>query len=626
MLDVLSRFADEDPDCACDPVFEDDRLVVDAGSCPGRGDLAAEPPCRRTTVGALRERDAETVVTRTAGTERRYDDGAAALLLGAGRFAERVAVHDAALAERAARDPLGAAREATGRAGPVGRLVAETGLAAVAGTAADYDDALGAFEGLPLAQSRVNPVPPDEATLAATRSLPTGATVRIYDSTRPLRTYHVEPLEATLSPDARRTLAESHELLASGGVTGGERAPVRAVRRVAGDGDPVENLAAVLRKHTRRYGVLSDLLADAAVSDVFASAPVPENPLRVRADGETLRTNVRVTETGAETLASRFRRASGRAFSRASPTLDAAIEHDGAGRVRVAGVTEPTSDGTGFALRVHRGDAWTLPRLVAAGTLPADAAAVLSLATECAAAGLVAGTRGAGKTTLLGALLWELPPATRTVVLEDTPELPVGDLQAEGRDVQRLRTARGERGLTPTEALRAALRLGEGALVVGEVRGEEAAALYEAMRVGASGSAVLGTIHGDGPAAVRERVVADLGVPESSFAATDFVVTLAPVEAPEGRRRRVTSIAEVERADGGTAFAPLYEYDDGLAATGRIDRGNSALVADLAAPGESYADVRAALADRAALLADLAESGRTAPADVTAPAVRERRS
>ncbi|PSP29234.1 hypothetical protein BRC65_00650, partial [Halobacteriales archaeon QH_2_65_14] len=42
-----------------------------------------------------------------------------------------------------------------------------------------------------------------------------------------------------------------------------------------------------------------------------------------------------------------------------------------------------------------------------------------------------------------------------------------------------------ERELSPAEALRTALRLGDGALVVGEVRGEEAAVLYEAMRVGA---------------------------------------------------------------------------------------------------------------------------------------------
>ena len=292
--------------------------------------------------------------------------------------------------------------------------------------------------------------------------------------------------------------------------------------------------------------------------------------------------------------------------------------------VRVAGVASPVSDGVAFAFRAGNDDAWRLPELVANGTLPADAAALLSVAVERAAAGLVAGTRGAGKTTLLGALLWELPAATRTVVLEDTPELPVEALQAAGRDVQTLRTSAetGDdhgTGLPPTAALRTALRLGEGALVVGEVRGEEAGVLYEAMRVGANGSAVLGTIHGDGGAAVRDRVVDDLGVSRSSFAATDLVVTLEPYETDEGRARRVKAIEEVVGTDP-PRFEPLYELDAGiLAATGRVDRGNSHLVETMTRSDESYADVLALLDDREADVQTAADA-----TDTPAVSLRER--
>jgi type IV secretory pathway ATPase VirB11/archaellum biosynthesis ATPase len=204
---------------------------------------------------------------------------------------------------------------------------------------------------------------------------------------------------------------------------------------------------------------------------------------------------------------------------------------------------------------------------------------------------LVAGGRGVGKTTLLGALLYELPAGTRTVVVEDTPELPVANLRDAGRDCQRLHVARdGTDGLGPQAALHAALRLGEGALVVGEVRGAEADALYEAMRVG-TGGATLGTVHGDGAAAVRERVVTDLGVAPSAFADTDLVVTLDRT----GDGRRVASVVEVvgrERPE----FAPLFDDADGtVASTGRIARGNSATVAGLAGGGESYAEVTSAV-------------------------------
>ncbi|WP_135825609.1 ATPase, T2SS/T4P/T4SS family [Halorussus ruber] len=622
MRDLLARFReDEAPDCACESTIEDDTLLLDAADCPGAGDLGAEPTCRATAVRALADREAEAVVTRTKCLERTYEDEAAALLVAAGRFVERAAFYDETLAAHGESDPLGAARAAVGRAGPVGRIVAETGLAECARRVDDYEEALRPFLGPPIAKARVAADPPPDAALAETRRLDTGATVRIYDDERALRTYHLEPVEHGFDAAAREVLADAYGLLAEGAVSSGERAPGRAVRRVvdesAGedrDADaPVEAIASALRKHTRGYGVLADFFADPAVSDVFATAPVGENPLRVSADGERMGTNVRLTETGAQALASRFRRESGRAFSRAAPTLDATAEvATGEGTIRVAGVTNPVSDGPGFAFRAHDATPWTLPALVENQTVPPDAAALLSLAVERAGAGLVAGPRGAGKTTLLGALCWELPAETRTVVIEDTPELPVSALQRRGRDAQPLRTETGDGpGLAPPEALRTALRLGEGALVVGEVRGEEAAVLYEAMRVGASGDAVLGTIHGDGGEGVRERVVSDLGVPASSFATTDFVVTTEAVSTPAGKRRRVKAIEEVV---GGDRFESLFQIrGDELAATGRIDRGNSALVASLADPDESYAEVREAVAERAALLGELADGGRTSP-------------
>jgi type IV secretory pathway ATPase VirB11/archaellum biosynthesis ATPase len=623
MYELLSRLPGAgdggDSDCECRPDADGDRLVVDASDCPADGQVERSPDCRATVVDALAERDVETVVTRTEGTVRAYEDGAAALLVAAGRFVEAAGFHDERLAERARTDPLAAAREATGRAGPVARIAAETGLAESAARADGYEGALRPFVGLRVSRSRVAARPPNDARLVSTRELETGATARVYEcDDDAVRTYHLEPLEAGFDEGAAATLTAARERIASGAVAGGDRAPGRAIRKsVPDDGSEqsVEDLVAVLRKHTRGYGVLEDLFADERVSDVFATAPVATTPLRVRVDGEAMRTNVRLTGEGAAALASRFRRESGRAFSGADPTLDAAVETESRG-VRVAGVTDPVSDGVGFAFRARDAEAWTLPALVATETLTPAAAALCSLAVERGAAGLAAGQRGAGKTTFLGALLWEVPPGTRSVVIEDTPELPVEALADRGRDVQALRSSLDGTGPSPTEALRTALRLGSGALAVGEIRGEEAGALYEAMRVGANDGAVLGTIHGDGGAAVRERVVADLGVPESSFGATDLLVTLEAAETPEGTERRVRRIEEVRTdADGReVTFASLYERDgDGLASTDRIERGNSRLVDGLRRPGESYASLRDRLAERESWLRELAATGHTDP-------------
>ncbi|WP_256546587.1 ATPase, T2SS/T4P/T4SS family [Halobellus inordinatus] len=632
--------------CRCQPSIErptgtgvaDRReLVVDASACPGKGVLESRPGCRATVVAALTDHDVDAVRTRSDGRERTYTDESVGLLLAAGRFVERVRFHDESLAERARRDPLAAARRATGRAGAVARIAAESGLAeGVAragarlgaddfnsvGDGNDYAGILSAFVGPTIARARVARQPPSDASPRETYELPTGADVWVYDTADGAR-YHLGPVAHGLDAAATSTLAAAYGVLANGSVSGGPRAAGRAVRRVASPADPVETLSTALDRYTRGLGVFEHLFADERVSDVVVSAPVTDSPVRVVLDGERVPTNLRLTPGGAASLASRFRRESGRAFSRSSPTLDASVVAETGRRIRVAGVTAPASDGVGFAFRARDDEAWTLARLVAAQSLSPAAAAFLSLAIERGAATIVAGTRGAGKTTLLGALLWELPYTTRLVSIEDTPELPVAALRAHGRDVQALHTdghagGSGEGAgiggsFSPTNALRAALRLGDGALAVGEVRGEEAGALYEAMRVGAHGHAVLGTIHGDSAAAVRERVVSDLGVPPSSFGATDLVVTCAH----DGDARYVDAIEEVRAVDGDTTFVSLFERQSGtLRRTGSLDRGDSALFERLCHGDESYGDLLSLLDRRASRFERLATAGLTAPDDL----------
>ncbi|MFC7186828.1 ATPase, T2SS/T4P/T4SS family [Halorubrum yunnanense] len=605
-------WTDDERGCRCEPSFREpvgtgvgDRVVlaVDADDCPGRGDLAESPDCLATVVEALSERDADVIRTRHRGRERAYAGRAAACLVAAGRFRERVEFHETRLADRVLRDPVGAAREAAGREGPPARIVAETGLSAVVEGSDGVEGVLRAHAGPRIAAARVATAPPPEATLVERWELDTGATVRLYDGAGPLRTYHLRPPVRELDDGAVERLDDAKRRLLDD-PTGGERAPGRAARAVAEDADPVSTLADALRRHTRGYGAFEHVFADNRVSDATLSAPVTENPLRVVVDGERCRTNVRLPPEGAATLASRLRRTSGRGFSRASPTLDATLETD-AGRVRVAATTDPASDGLSFAFRRGDPDAWTLARLVDVETITPGAAGLLSVAVERGVTGLVAGGRGAGKTTALGALLWELPAEARSILIEDTPELPASALTAGGRDAQRLRVGDGAEP-SPSDAVRTALRLGGGAIVVGEVRGEEAQALYEAMRVGATGETVLGTIHGEDPGAVRERVVSDLGVSPSSFAATDLIVMLDD--------HRVGAIAEVVGHDGGAAFDPLFERTaEGLTPTGRIDRGESRLIERLAETDGSYAAARETVRERGERIREAVAVGRTDP-------------
>ncbi|GAA0548748.1 ATPase, T2SS/T4P/T4SS family [Halorubrum ejinorense] len=635
-LGSLPWIDEETGRCRCEPTFRepvgtgvDDRVIldVDADGCRGRGDLAASPDCLATVIGALTDRDADVIRTRHRGRERSYAGRAADLLVAAGKFRERIGFHEERLAERVVRDPLGAAREASGRAGSAKRIASETGLLstveALTGAAVEGDDDRGdrareleevlrAHVGPTAATARVAAAPPPGAELVDRWTVSTGATVRLYDGDGPLKTYHLTPPPADLDADAVATLAAARDRLLDD-PSGGDRAPGRAVRAVAGSGDPVADLAEILRRHTHGYGAFEHVFADDAVSDATVTAPVADNPLRVVLDGERCRTNVRLPPEGAATLASRLRRSSGRSFSRATPTIDATIESE-TGRVRVAAATSPASEGLSFTFRRGDPEAWTLARLVSVDTLTPAAAGALSVAVERGVCGLVAGGRAAGKTTALGSLLWELPAKTRSIAIEDTPELPVSALADAGRDAQRLRVGDGAE-LAPADAVRTALRMGGGAIAVGEVRGEEARALYEAMRVGAAGETVLGTIHGEDPAAVEERVVTDLGVARSSFAATDLIAVLDD--------HRVESIVEVVDHDGDVSFEPLFERTGrGLVGTGRIDRGESRLIEELGGPSESYASVRKAVDRRSDRIREAVRAGRIAPTRYPADGTR----
>jgi hypothetical protein len=89
-----------------------------------------------------------------------------------------------------------------------------------------------------------------------------------------------------------------------------------------------------------------------------------------------------------------------------------------------------------------------------------------------------------------------------------------------------------------------------------------------------------------------------------------------------GAGRRVTLIEEVRTTSEGIGFVPLFEMCGGggrddvtLEPTGVVDRGESALVADLSRPAESYADVRSLLGRRSTAIERLAETGLTAPDD-----------
>ena len=287
-------------------------------------------------------------------------------------------------------------------------------------------------------------------------------------------------------------------------------------------------------RHTMGLGIFDILLSDSRIEDVYIDAPCEKNRIHVTLNGVNgfnshlrCRTNLMVDKREVQNLISSLKRESGLPFCESSPVLETDI-HGYDARATVVGY--PMSpNGDAVAIRKHSSRPWTLTRLVANGTLDAHVAGLLSFLMDSRATFLICGARGSGKSSLLSALMFEFPLSQRILTIEDTMELPCEKMRKMGYKVQSMLIddrMNGDALKRSDEALRVSLRLGESAIVLGEVRGEEARTLYQSMRTGKAGSSILGTIHGDSAKSVYERVVHDMNIAPEAFMATDMIVTM----------------------------------------------------------------------------------------------------
>jgi len=167
------------------------------------------------------------------------------------------------------------------------------------------------------------------------------------------------------------------------------------------------------------------------------------------------------------------------------------------------------------------------------------------------------------------------------------------------------------------EGIRTSLRLGDSSLIVGEVRSVEAKALYEAMRIGALANVVAGTIHGASPYAIFDRVVNDLGVPITSFKATDIILVANPIKTPDGlhSKKRVVSLTEVGKnwtkdpleEKGFTDLLKYNVHKDELEPTADLINGESEIIKSIAGSVKGWAGNWDAIWDNITLRARIKE-------------------
>jgi flagellar protein FlaI len=313
-------------------------------------------------------------------------------------------------------------------------------------------------------------------------------------------------------------------------------------------------LSDVLVRETAGFGILELVLEDDKVQDITVNSPPGRTPMFVyHADAEDCETNVIPTSEEVQSWAARLRLMSGRPLDQANPVLDTSLTLP-TSRARVAAITRNLSPyGLAFSFRRHRDNPWTYPLFIKTGMISPIGAGVMSFLVDGARTLLIAGTRGAGKTSFLGSTMVEIMRRYRIITVEDTLELPTRELSRLGYNILPMKVqsaiVQTESELGAAAGIRTSLRLGDSCLIVGEVRSEEARSLYEAMRIGALANVVAGTIHGESPYGIFDRVVNDLNVPATSFKATDIICVANPIKSADGlhKKRRIVQITEVRK-------------------------------------------------------------------------------
>ena len=385
----------------------------------------------------------------------------------------------------------------------------------------------------------------------------------------------------------------------------------------------IDELAEILVRYTVGFGLIEVLLQDPQMQDISINAPMGLTPIFiVHGEFGDCATNIVPTPAEAESWASKLRMISGRPLDEANPILDTEIEIPGA-RARIGAIAPPLNPfGLAYSFRRHRDKPWTFPLFIKYRYLNPLAAGLMSFIIDGTRTMLVAGTRSAGKTSLLGSVLVEIMRRYRIITIEDTLELPVDALRKLNYNIQQMKVrsalAKGGAEVPADVGIRTSLRLGDSALFIGEVRSTEAVALYEAMRVGAMANVVAGTIHGESPYGVFDRVVNDLKVPRTSFKATDVIIVANPIRSPDGihKWRRVTQITEIRKEwekdpmiENG--FVDLMKYDaatDELQPSDELMNGDSDLLKAIAGNVKEWAGNWDAIWDNVLLRAKVKEA------------------
>jgi pilus assembly protein CpaF len=264
-----------------------------------------------------------------------------------------------------------------------------------------------------------------------------------------------------------------------------------ARRRMPYSGVERDQLAEQVLQEVYGYGPLQPLIDDETVDDILVNT---HTTVYVERKGIIEETNVRFyNREHLMHIIDRIVSAVGRHVDESSPMVDARLSNGS----RVNIIIPPLAlDGPIISIRKFGVRPLTAENLVASKSISPEMLEFLKAAVKAKLSCLISGGTGAGKTTLLNVLSRSIGPRERIITVEDSAELKL-----QQKHVVRLEcrpaNVEGRGQIRQRELVVNALRMRPDRIVLGEVRGEEALDLLQAMNTGHDGS--LATIHANSP-------------------------------------------------------------------------------------------------------------------------------
>ncbi|MEZ2331210.1 CpaF family protein [Mesorhizobium sp. RCC_202] len=307
-------------------------------------------------------------------------------------------------------------------------------------------------------------------------------------------------------------------------------------------------------------GPIEPLLKDDTITDILINTHkrvfierrglVEETAIRFRDEAHLLRVINKIVS------------AIGRRVDESSPMVDARLE-DGS-RVNIA-VRPISVDGPLVSIRKFSKNPYSLERLMALNSIRQPMVDLLRIAVQARKSILVSGGTGSGKTTLLNALSSYIPSRERLITIEDAAELQLQQPHV-GRLETRPPNVEGKGEVRQRELVKNALRMRPDRIIVGEVRGEEAFDMLQAMNTGHEGS--MTTIHANTPrdAISRlEQMVGMAGMPMTHDSIRAQIASAIDIIVQTQRLsdggRRVISISELTGMEGNVVqLQEIYHF------------------------------------------------------------------